>query len=247
LSSLFTKIITIDQTISTNEYAFELLKTKKAKEGVVIFAKFQTKGKGQRGGIWKSEYGKNMLMSIIFYPNIPIKSQFELNICIALALYDFFTKYFKKDLSIKWPNDILIYERKISGILIQNIVKRNRIKNMIVGIGLNVNQKRFPDFLTKATSLALELEQEFELPLLQKELLDRIENRYIEFKQGEIKKMKDEYLANLFGFNQWKDFKIQGKHVKAKIVGLNNDGRLLTQLEKGKPKVFSLKEISYLF
>ena len=95
MASFFnTKLIKIEETSSTNDFAYELLKKGKIKEGAVIFSQFQKKGKGQRGAKWESEYGKNILMSIVLSPDILVVNQFQLNVCISLALHDFSKKYF---------------------------------------------------------------------------------------------------------------------------------------------------------
>ena len=122
------------------------------KEGLVVTANFQTSGNGQRGKSWESSIGDNLLISIVIEPNILTKNQFLLSKCVALALYDLLTLY-TDDVSIKWPNDILINDKKIAGILIQNKVKSDKISHSVIGIGLNINQMVFKDYLPKATSI----------------------------------------------------------------------------------------------
>ena len=125
MASFFnTKLIKLEEPLSTNDFAYKLLKKGKIKEGTVILSQFQKQGKGQRGAKWESEYGKNILMSIVLSPDILVTDQFQLNICISLALYDFSKKYFLEKIKIKWPNDLLIENEKLAGILIKNIVKK---------------------------------------------------------------------------------------------------------------------------
>ncbi|MEE2700520.1 MAG: biotin--[acetyl-CoA-carboxylase] ligase [Bacteroidota bacterium] len=246
MPTLFSNIIILNQTNSTNAYAIDLLKSKKAKEGTVIFANFQTNGEGQRGENWESDYDKNILMSMVLSPNIPVNNQFDITICISLALFNLLKRYIKEGVKIKWPNDILIADKKIAGILIQNFVNADKVKDVIVGIGLNINQKKFPDFSTQATSLALELEKEFDVLSLQKDILKAVEQSYLQFGQGKIDKMKAEYLTNLYGFKNWREYKIQNKKIKAKIFGIDESGRVILQFKDAYKKAFSLKEIKYL-
>lgn len=97
MASFFnTKLIKLEETLSTNDFAYELLKKGKIKEGTVILSQFQKQGKGQRGAKWESEYGKNILMSIVLSPDILVADQFQLNICISLALYDFSKNIFQR-------------------------------------------------------------------------------------------------------------------------------------------------------
>ncbi len=247
MASLFNHIIQLKETISTNSYAHNLLKEKKIKQGAVICAKYQSKGRGQVGANWESENGKNILMSIVLSPDILLKNQFEINICISLALHDFTKKYFLERAKIKWPNDLLIEDKKIAGILIENTVKKDKVKDTVIGIGLNVNQIKFADYLLEATSFTLELDKDFAIKELQTELLDCTENRYQKLKQGKTANLKAEYLDNLYGLNQWKNYKLKGKKIKEKIVGIDEVGKLLLEFENEKIKSFFLKEITYLY
>jgi len=246
LTTLFSNIINLNQTVSTNDYASKLLKTKKAKEGTVIFANLQTKGKGQRESNWESESGKNILTSMIISPNMPTRNHFNITIFISLALYDLLYKYFGEKVNIKWPNDILIADKKIAGILIQNIVSGDIVKDTIVGVGLNVNQKKFLKYPTKATSFALELKQKVALPLLQNELLAAFEYRYLQFQEGKSEEMKYEFLTNLFGFKKFRDYIIEDKKTKAEIIDVDESGQLVLAFEDAYTKAFSLKEVKYV-
>ena len=247
MASFFnTKLIKLEETLSTNDFAYELLKKGKIKEGTVILSQFQKQGKGQRGAKWESEYGKNILMSIVLSPDILVADQFQLNICISLALYDFSKKYFPEKTKIKWPNDLLIENEKLAGILIKNIVKKDKIKYAIVGIGINVNQINFTELFLKATSFKKLTDKNFDVLELQKELLICIENSYLQLKQKGFVKMRKEYLKHLFAFNDWRDYKISEKEIKAKIVGIDEVGRILLEFENNNFKAFALKEIAFL-
>lgn len=247
MASLFKHIIKLDHTTSTNTYALKLLKSQNVKEGTIICASFQSQGQGQRGVSWESEHGKNVLMSIILFPKIPIKKQFKINNSISLALYDFAKKYFQQEVKIKWPNDLLIGKNKLGGILINNIIRNGKITNTIIGIGLNVNQMQFDNYSPPATSLKKLLEKDFNIEQIQKEILDCVEFRYTNMKKEIFSEMREEYLSNLYAFNQWRNYKIQDKVMKAKIVGVDEIGQLILEFKNKKNRSFSLKEISYLF
>ena len=247
MASFFnTKLIKLEEPLSTNDFAYKLLKKGKIKEGTVILSQFQKQGKGQRGAKWESEYGKNILMSIVLSPDILVADQFQLNICISLALYDFSKKYFPEKTKIKWPNDLLIENEKLAGILIKNIVKKDKIKYTIVGIGINVNQINFAELSLKATSFKKLTDKNFDVLELQKELLICIENSYLQLKQKDFAKMRKEYLKHLFAFNDWRNYKISEKEIKAKIVGIDEVGRILLEFENNNFKAFALKEIVFL-
>lgn len=247
MSSFFTyKFLFLDDIESTNEYTNKLLKEKKIQEGAVITAKFQKKGKGQIDANWESAYGKNLLMSLLVSPNIPILNQFYISMCISLAVHDFVSRYFPKKVKNKWPNDLLIKKEKIAGILIQNIVSNNLIKHSIIGVGLNVNQIIFAEYSPKATSFKNLLGEDFDIQKLQKELLYCISNRYLKLKQLEFDKIRKEYTESLFALNRWTNYKVQGKKIKAKLIGVDKIGKILLEFENGRINSFSLKEVVLL-
>ena len=131
------KIIHIDETDSTNRYL------KGVKEGNVVVADYQTSGRGCGTNTWESERGKNMLFSVMIHPvQLPVQRQFHISMAISLAIVEALEQQIG-DVSIKWPNDIYWRNAKICGILIENTLQGNRIKDSVIGVGLNVNQRAF--------------------------------------------------------------------------------------------------------
>ena len=113
------EIIHIRETNSTNNYLKELLQTQNVDEGTVVWADFQSAGKGQRGNGWESEAGKNILFSIVLFPGfIKAGEQFILSQIVSLAVANCLQEY-TAGISIKWPNDIYWNEKKICGILLE--------------------------------------------------------------------------------------------------------------------------------
>ena len=117
--------IELDTVESTNDYILNLQK-KYMKEGLVVSAKYQISGKGQRSCVWESEANKNLLISVVIEPNIKLDKQFEISKIVSLALCDLLFDLGLEP-KIKWPNDILVSNNKIAGILIENKVKGNLI------------------------------------------------------------------------------------------------------------------------
>ena len=113
-----------------------------------IYTDFQTAGRGQQGNGWESEKGKNLLFSTLLREwSIPVSSQFLINQIVSLSLYHTVRAILKEDqqslLTIKWPNDLYFQDKKLAGILIENIWQGNQVSHSIAGIGLNVNQTVF--------------------------------------------------------------------------------------------------------
>src|SRR5437667_2750998 len=151
---------------STNIYALKQVHAGLAQHGMAIFAHNQTAGKGQRGKIWISEKGANINLSVVIKPEALIVSeQFQLSVCAAVAIHHFFSQYAGDSTRIKWPNDMYWQDRKVGGILIENIVgsltagqagRESAVGSWqwaIIGIGININQTSFPPDLHNPVSL----------------------------------------------------------------------------------------------
>ena len=236
--------IKLDSIDSTNNYALRMKETLLFKEGLVVTANYQTGGNGQRGKFWESLRGDNLLISIVIEPNSSTKDQFSLSQCVALALYDLLTLY-TDDVSIKWPNDILVGKQKIAGILIQNILKGNAITHSVIGIGLNVNQTKFKAYSPQATSLNLLLNTTFDVSKLQEELLKYLAERIKQLRSGADQ--EKEYLSALFLNNKVAAFESEGQKFMGIIQGVNQSGKLQIQLEDDIVTEFDNQEVKFLF
>ncbi|HEY5592856.1 MAG TPA: biotin--[acetyl-CoA-carboxylase] ligase, partial [Paludibacter sp.] len=133
----------IKQTPSTNALLWEQIRENNLPEGFVVFTDFQTAGKGQMGNAWESESGKNLLLSLVLYPEkVKPDEQFLISQLVSVAIKKTLDEY-TDNITVKWPNDIYWNDKKIAGILIENSLQGNSIKIVVIGIGLNVNQKVF--------------------------------------------------------------------------------------------------------
>lgn len=229
---------------STNDIALEMVKKYDRSEGAVIVAGEQTKARGQRGNTWVSEPGKNLTMSLILEPHfLKASEQFFLNMSISLSVYSTIVEFNgDESCSMKWPNDLLIGNKKVAGILIENGVKKNCLDYSIVGIGLNINQDNFNQL--KATSLSKEINSPLDLRLVFERLISNIESYYLKLKSGKFSEIKEEYLQNLFGYKIVRRFR--GEYEFSGIIeGVENTGRLLISVN-GDTQKFDFKEIEFL-
>ena len=235
--------IILKQAGSTNSYALELKSTAVFKEGLVVTADFQTGGKGQRGKEWKSNRGENLLLSAVIESNISIHNQFDLNILSSLAVMDCLKSY-DIDSQIKWPNDILVNKCKIAGILIQNLISKNRITHTVIGIGLNINQIEFTKFYPSATSIQKELGATINISDVKGGLLDALQLRLKNYRLNSD--LKEEYLSNLFQKDKVATFESNNQKFMGIIRGVTQSG--LLQIEtKNSLKEFNLQEVKMLF
>lgn len=238
------KIIQLHSIDSTNNYAAKLLLQPNVAEGTVIMADFQTNGRGQRGNEWHSESGVNLMCSIILNPTfLPIEHQFGLSKVAALAIYDVLVAMGVKNVRVKWPNDVLVNNKKIAGVLIENAVQGVIIKNAVMGIGINVNQTDFTAY-RNATSVALQLGRKLSVAEVSKRLFNCVERRYLQLK-NDIQSLDDEYLKHLYGSDQPIKFSANGNQFSSRILGVANDGKLMLNYNE-ELKQFALNEVKVL-
>lgn len=150
---------------STNNEAQRQLQNGMApKEDFVIRADFQTDGRGQRGNSWHSLNAENLTFSYVFFPQkLEVQNQFLLSQAVSTAIVRYLQDLGVQDVSIKWPNDIYVGMLKICGMLIENSVSGHYIKNSIVGVGININQTKFPDNIPNPTSLSIQTGKKYDL------------------------------------------------------------------------------------
>lgn len=232
---------------STNTYLSGILNNISLPEGSVIRAVNQKAGRGQKGSIWESEGGKNLLLSFLFYPTfVATKDIFLINKTFALGVYDFASLWLRKYISIKWPNDIYWKDKKLSGLLIENSVNGTLISHTIVGVGINVNQRNFPVNLVNPVSFSIIRNKDFDLEVLFNSLCSCMETRYLQLKNGEIKKINEDYQGALFAFGKWKTFESNSVRFKGRIKGVDDNGKLMLEVKSGAIRKFDLKEIRYI-
>ena len=239
------KLIKLNAIDSTNEYIKKNRDFLSEKELCVITFN-QTEGKGQRGNTWVSEPGSNLCISLYFSDlNISFKDQFNLNMLVSLKIIDILNSLFLKNLKIKWPNDILAENKKISGILIETFSKNNIIKDVIIGIGINVNQGDFND-LINATSMSLIMNKKYDLNILYKLFLEKFKGFSGEVKNINSFETKLNYLKNLYGLNSLKKFEVNNLIFDAKISDVNKKGELVLDID-GVIKEFNNQEIKLIY
>lgn len=238
------KIIQLASVDSTNNYVASMLKQGKIEHGTVILADEQSAGRGQREAKWQSRAGENLLMSIFTtHDNLSVNQQFVLSQIVALSIIHLLNKY-KIDAQIKWPNDILVNEQKIAGILIENQINLHYVKSSILGIGLNVNQKVFDNL--NATSIQQKTEQFYSIHDVLMSWISSY-NQILSIHQSMGKeKINELYLANLYGYQEKVDVEDENGKFQQKIDHIDEQGNLWL-MRNNELKKYDLKEIKFLF
>ena len=238
------QLIKLNAIDSTNRYLNDLAEDIPLEDFAAVIAQSQTAGRGQRSAKWYSESGKNLIISIL-KKNLTskIQRQFFLNMRVSLAVFKTLKNYNLPHLTLKWPNDILSGSKKISGILIDFTTQSNKIKQAIIGVGINVNQTQFAN-LPQATSMKLLLDQSFDVQDIAEQL---IENMTYYFENLDDQTIKSTYEKLLFRGHKTSTFFDQN-NVKftGVILGVSDDGRLRVKTESCET-LYDLKMISLLY
>ncbi len=232
----------IEETASTNTLMWHLLQKEKIPEGFMVYTDFQQAGKGQKGNIWESEKGKNLLFSIFLYPgNIPLDQFFLISQLISVGIKNALDKL-SDGITVKWPNDIYWNDKKLAGILIENSFQANKVK-MVVGIGLNVNQIKFESGAPNPVSLKQILNYDLNRFELLESIYDEIIKLYSELNADEI---RSNYIQMLYRKDGFHSFRAENEIFLAKIACVNTDGRLELITSSGELKKFYFKEVEFI-
>ncbi|MFC7773170.1 biotin--[acetyl-CoA-carboxylase] ligase [Flavobacterium sp. GCM10027622] len=242
------KLIKLDAIDSTNDFLKGLSQDQALENFTVVTAKSQTKGKGQHGATWHTETNKNLTTSILIKNTLSnIEGIFALNISVALGITKALKKFKIPSISIKWPNDIMADNKKIAGILIENLIKSNGSIESIVGIGLNVNQTNF-DNLPKASSLKNITNTEFDLDEILETIVMEIQLQINCIGQNQSKQLWEQYEENLFKKGVPMAFEeASGGKFMGIIRGVTPTGKLVVQVEDDSFREFGIKEVQLLF
>jgi BirA family biotin operon repressor/biotin-[acetyl-CoA-carboxylase] ligase len=241
------KVIKLDAIDSTNAFLKGLSIKQELENFTIVTTEDQTKGKGQMGSAWDSEAGKNLIMSVFIKDSLTDISQiFLLNIGVALSIVQALDTFNIPGLKIKWPNDIMSYNCKIGGILIENSIKSDGTIHCIVGLGLNVNQINFEN-LTKASSLALICDMEFDRNKILGEIIENMKVNIGVMKESSVALWLN-YSNRLFKKGVPMPFKDDSNiNFMGIIQGVSTYGKLQLLLEDDSVSEFSIKEIQMLY
>ncbi|WP_035648404.1 biotin--[acetyl-CoA-carboxylase] ligase [Flavobacterium sp. ASV13] len=245
------KLIKLDAIDSTNDFLKAISSKDELDNFTVVTAENQTKGKGQMGSKWQSESGKNLIMSALVKDFVFDNEQvFNLSLIVSLSVIEVLKSLNIPDLSIKWPNDIMSYNKKIGGILIENTIKSDGRIVSVVGLGLNVNQTNF-DELPNASSLAVILGKPFDKMILPELIIEKIKEK-INSWETSASVFWNEYYNTLFRKGIPMPFKNLnsdnfGQNFMGIIQGVSSTGKLQVLLEDDSVSEFEIKEIQMLY
>ena len=240
-------IIKLSAIDSTSDYMHKMSAAEGLVHGTIVRADYQTKGRGQFDRSWESKQGENLMFSLFFEGDIVSEYPLsDLNWSVCLAIIDSL-EYFKiSNLKIKWPNDIMAGGKKLSGILIETKWSSAKLKQAVIGIGLNVNQKAFSSSL-KATSLAEISGTEIDLEILFSKLRE-----FLLLRLGELKahdrhlSLKKAYENKLYGCDKPRMFTSNDERFLGIIRGVNDSHQLKVEREDETVSLYDHAQIKML-
>ena len=230
------EVVHIEETDSTNLWMKE--------NGVgdqVVVADYQTAGKGCGSNSWEAERGQNLLFSVMIHPkSLQAKNQFIITQVVSVALCKTLDSYLQKPISIKWPNDIYVGDKKICGVLIENRLQGRMIKDTIIGIGLNVNQTVFKSDAPNPVSIKQLTGKDTDREELLTAFLEQLN------KTAKSTTIIADYKARLYRREGKHLFMTNNTTFEASIVDVKDDGRLMLEDEKGVAHLFRFKEVQFV-
>lgn len=230
---------------STNLVLKDMARSGNVPEGTLVFAEEQSAGRGRQGRNWFGTKGQNVFASFLLKPNfLEVDQQAGINFCISLAIADTLREFMPyARINIKWPNDVLLNNGKIAGILVESTIGKRSLEQVIAGIGINVNERSFPNELDFATSMLQQSGNAFRITDVIEVLCRKLEQRYqqLKLKEGIISLCR-EYNELLFSKGKKVTILLDGKEVAGSVVNVDNTGHIAIQMDEGIMK-FSQGEI----
>ena len=231
------------ETDSTNLWIKRLAK-EGASEGTLALAEFQSAGRGRLGRSWEVPEGTSVMMSILLRPKFEPQYAPTLTLVMGMAVAKA-VKNLGFDVSIKWPNDVVVSHKKICGILTEMGVRDGKIDYAVIGVGINVNIKEFPEEMAdKATSLYLESGKEFDRSQIPGLVMEAFEKYYEKFAATcDLSGLKEEYESILANYNQ--SVRVLAKEPYEGVArGITDGGELLVEKTDGTIVAVSAGEVS---
>ena len=231
------------ETDSTNLWIKRLAK-EGASEGTLALAEFQSAGRGRLGRSWEVPEGTSVMMSILLRPKFEPQYAPTLTLVMGMAVAKA-VKSLGFDVSIKWPNDVVVSHKKICGILTEMGVRDGKIDYAVIGVGINVNIKEFPEEMAdKATSLYLESGKEFDRSQIPGLVMEAFEEYYEKFAATcDLSGLKEEYESILANYNQ--PVRVLAKEPYEGVArGITDGGELLVEKTDGTIATVSAGEVS---
>ncbi|MFB6257676.1 MAG: biotin--[acetyl-CoA-carboxylase] ligase [Flavobacteriales bacterium] len=238
-----------DRLDSTNSELLRRLKKEPLPEGKLIRADQQTAGRGQRGSSWESRMGADLTFSVLLFPKrLSPEEQFDLSRAVTLGIAEaimYLHPPSNDHIRIKWPNDVLLGDQKLAGVLIENQVQGAWIGNSVVGIGFDLRSTEREirlghTSLESATGVVIDEEEMLQC------LCKGLERRYFQLDQGDVKGIRENFHERCYLLGHWGTFSNEEERFSARVRGVDPSGRLVLEKADGKELRYAAKELRFL-
>ncbi len=208
-------------------------------DGLLVVSEYQSKGKGRLGRAWSSEPSAGLYMSIVLKPEISPSEAPQLTLIAGMAVTKAIRSITGLKVGIKWPNDVVINGKKLCGILTEMSAEIDRIKYVVTGIGVNINNSSFDaELKNKATSIYIETGKSYKRSVFADTIVNELMGYYDIFCKKGFSGLRDEY--NKYCLNKGKIVRTTGKNaIKGKALGVNDRGELLIETDTSIVPVLS--------
>ena len=264
------RMLELDEVGSTNNF-LKHLNTPGDQRTTLVTAEFQTAGKGAGTNRWESARGENLLLSLRVMPsNLPVRRMFALSEATALAVRETLASPLQTSprgglqaglsgeteggclggtFTVKWPNDIYFGDSKVAGMLIENDLQGALVRSSVIGIGINVNQRRFLSDAPNPRSLADIVGHDVERRFVLEQFMERF-THYMkmidEGKEDALDALHERYKSCLYRRDGNYKFLDEMGVFCAKIVDVEPSGHLVLQDQEGKQRRYEFKEVKYI-
>ena len=242
------RMIRLDEVDSTNSY-LRRLDMQDDQRLTLVTAEFQSAGRGADTNRWESERAKNLLFSLRLMPcNLPVRRMFAVSEVAALAVRDALNA-FAPGFCIKWPNDIYFEDSKVAGILIENDLQGAKIRCSAIGIGININQRRFRSDAPNPRSLADIVGRDIERHLVLERFMERVMHYMKALDEGKddaLDALHEHYKKGLYRMGEEHKFIDDTGMFCATIVDVEQSGHLILQDTEGNRRRYEFKQLKYI-
>lgn len=238
-----TEIITLKTVDSTNE-EIKRRANENAKSGLVVISHEQTAGKGRLGRKWTSSEG-GVYFSILLRPELPPSDISGITLAAGMGVCLAIRKFTGLDAMIKWPNDVIIGNKKVCGILTEMTAQTDMIDFVVIGIGINALQESFPEEIAyKATSLKIEKKSELDLSKFMHEIISTLDKTILSYLFGVSQEDLKLYKSMCATIGRDVSLTRNGEKLTGKAIDITADGELVVSLENGKKIAVNSGEVT---
>lgn len=240
-------VVYLPEVDSTNKVLQNCLSvhSRTVPEGAIIRAGFQTQGKGQQTNVWESEKEKNLMISMVLYPDfLPIEKQFLLSKAVSLGIVNALSLY-SDEIQLKWPNDIYFREKKLGGILIETAIMGPSFMYAVVGFGLNVHQKEFK-YAPNAISLSEIASKQLNVTELLEAIRFEILVQYRKLSDNRVEEISSNYLNKLMFHQKVGRYKDEKGNFSATLIDVQDSGLLVLRDSEQKKRSYWMKEVEFI-